>query len=102
MWSCGILAANGEAWMMKRFAERIFLACALVWLPATVLAQPFPSGSISLVVPLAPGDAADITARALGEEISRLLKAPVVVVNRPGAGGAVGTVAVVQARKDGQ
>src|SRR5678815_4555551 len=98
MWSCGILAANRETWIMKQFAERIFLVCALAWLPVTVQAQPFPSGAISLVVPLAPGDAADITARALGEEISKLLKAPVVVVNRPGAGGAVGTGAVVQAR----
>jgi len=41
------------------------------------------------VVPLAPGDAADIAARALGEEISRLLKTPVLAINRPGAGGAV-------------
>ncbi len=65
------------------------------------MAQPFPTGPISLVVPLAPGDAADIAARALGEEISRLLKTPVLSINRPGAGGAVGTNAVVQARKDG-
>ena len=53
------------------------------------------------MVPLAPGDAADIAARALGEEISRLLKTPVLSINRPGAGGAVGTNSVVQARKDG-
>jgi len=87
---------------MKRFTERIsFLACALLWLAATAQAQPFPTGPISLVVPLAPGDAADIAARALGEEISRLLKTPVLSINRPGAGGAVGTNAVVQARKDG-
>ena len=86
---------------MKRFAQRIFLACALIGLPATAQAQPFPTGPISLVVPLAPGDAADIAARALGEEISRLLKTPVLSINRPGAGGAVGTNAVVQARKDG-
>jgi hypothetical protein len=54
------------------------------------------------VVPLAPGDAADIAARVLGEELSRLLKTPVLLINRPGAGGAVGTHSVVQARKDGQ
>jgi tripartite-type tricarboxylate transporter receptor subunit TctC len=53
------------------------------------------------VIPLAPGDAADIAARALGEEISRLLKTPVLPVNRPGAGGAVGASSVVLARKDG-
>jgi tripartite-type tricarboxylate transporter receptor subunit TctC len=86
---------------MKRCAPRIFLACALIWLPATAQAQPFPTGPINLVVPLAPGDAADIAARALGEEISRLLKTPVLSINRPGAGGAVGTNGVVQARKDG-
>lgn len=86
---------------MKRLAQRILLACALIWMPATAQAQPFPTGPISLVVPLAPGDAADIAARALGEEISRLLKTPVLSINRPGAGGAVGTSGVVQARKDG-
>ena len=86
---------------MKRLAQRIFLACALIWLPATAQVRPFPNGPISLVVPLAPGDAADIAARAMGEEISRLLNTSVVVLNRPGAGGAVGTISVVQARKDG-
>ncbi len=85
---------------MKGLAERVLLVCALVWLPATAQAQPFPTGPISLVVPLAPGDAADIAARALGEEISRLLKTPVILINRPGAGGAVGTNSVVRARKD--
>jgi len=87
---------------MNRLAKRILLACALVWLPATTQAQPFPGGPISLVVPLAPGDAADIAARALGEEISRLLKTPVLSINRPGAGGAIGANAVVRARKDGR
>jgi tripartite-type tricarboxylate transporter receptor subunit TctC len=86
---------------MKRFAERILLAGALVWVPASAQIQPFPTGPISLVVPLAPGDAADIAARALGDELSRLLKTPVLSINRPGAGGAVGTHSVVQARKDG-
>ena len=86
---------------MKRLAERIVLACALIWLQDSAHAQTFPTGPISLVVPLAPGDAADIAARALGDEISRLLKTPVLSINRPGAGGAVGTNAVVHARKDG-
>ena len=86
---------------MKRFVEPILLACVLVWMPATAQGQPFPTGPISLVVPLAPADAADIAARALGEEISKLLKTPVLSINRPGAGGAIGTNSVVQARKDG-
>jgi len=85
---------------MKRFRQWIYLACASMCLSAAGHAQSFPTGPITLVVPLAPGDAADIAARALGEEISRLLKTPVNSINRPGAGGAVGTNSVVQAKKD--
>ncbi len=86
---------------MKQCALRVVLAFALACLPAAAQAQPFPTSPISIVVPLAPGDAADITARALGDELSRLLKTPVLTVNRPGAGGALGANSVVQARKDG-
>ncbi len=87
---------------MKRAAHHVLIAVAFVCLPACALAQPFPSGPISVVVPLAPGDAADIAARVMGEEISRLMNTPVFAINRPGAGGAVGANSVVQARKDGQ
>ena len=87
---------------MTRLASRVLLAWILMWLPALAQAQAFPNGAITVVVPLAPGDAADIAARALSEEISRLLKTPVLSINRPGAGGAVGAHSVVQAKKDGQ
>jgi tripartite-type tricarboxylate transporter receptor subunit TctC len=87
---------------MKDIAQRVVLAVVLVGPAVYAQAQPFPSGPISVVVPLAPGDAADIAARVMGEEISRLLKTPVLAINRPGAGGAVGASSVVQARKDGQ
>lgn len=86
---------------MMRFAQRIALAFTLIGLPAASPAQQFPAGPVSVVIPLAPGDAADVTARVMGEELSRLLKTPVLPINRPGAGGAVGTNSVVQARKDG-
>jgi tripartite-type tricarboxylate transporter receptor subunit TctC len=87
---------------MNLSARRALLACMLVCLPIAGQAQSFPTGPITVVIPLAPGDAADIAARALGEEISRLLKTPVLALNRPGAGGAVGAQSVVQAKKDGQ
>lgn len=87
---------------MKRLAHHVLLALLLVCLPASASAQAFPSGPVNVVVPLAPGDAADIAARAMGEEISRRLSATVVAVNRPGAGGALAAASVVQARKDGQ
>jgi len=68
----------------------------------TALAQTFPSGPISIVVPLAPGDAADISARTMAEVMAARLNVPVLLVNRPGAGGALGASTVVQAKKDGQ
>lgn len=87
---------------MRCVAGSIVLAVVLACLPASAQAQTFPAGPISIVVPLAPGDAADIAARAMGEEVSRLLNTPVLVVNRPGGGGTVGANSVVQAKKDGQ
>jgi tripartite-type tricarboxylate transporter receptor subunit TctC len=64
-------------------------------------AQGYPKGTINLVIPLAPGDAADSTARLVGEELSKALGVPVNAVNRPGAGGALGVNSVVSAGKDG-
>ena len=61
-----------------------------------VAAQPFPAGPIHVVVPLAPGDTADTTARVLSEEIARLLNTSLQAINRPGAGGALGAKGVVQ------
>jgi tripartite-type tricarboxylate transporter receptor subunit TctC len=91
-------AAHGAHHVSRRDVLALALACAPSW----AAAQAFPSGPINLVVPLAPGDAADMTARAMGEELSKLLNTPVVIANRPGAGGAVAAASVVQARKDGQ
>jgi tripartite-type tricarboxylate transporter receptor subunit TctC len=87
---------------MESVVRRLVLAVVLGSLAICARAQPFPAGPVSVVVPLAPGDAADVSARAMGEEISRLLNTPVLAVNRPGAGGAVGASAVVNAKKDGQ
>ena len=67
-------------------------AAALAAATGHVFAQGrYPERPITLVVPLAPGDAADIAARALAEELSKILKTPVLSINRPGAGGAIGT-----------
>lgn len=61
----------------------------------------FPGRPITLVIPLAPGDAADTASRAMGEELTRILRQPIVAVNRPGAGGVVAADSVVKAPKDG-
>jgi tripartite-type tricarboxylate transporter receptor subunit TctC len=78
------------------------LSIASLFLSAAYLhAQSYPNQAINLVVPLAPGDAADVASRTMGEELSKLLKVPIVVVNRPGGGMTIGTDSVVKAKKDG-
>jgi tripartite-type tricarboxylate transporter receptor subunit TctC len=64
-------------------------------------AQDYPKGPISLVIPLAPGDATDTSARSMAEELARELKVPIVPINRPGGGGSIGTEFVVKAKPDG-
>jgi tripartite-type tricarboxylate transporter receptor subunit TctC len=78
-------------------------ACAALFLAAAtpIHAQDYPKGSVTLVIPLAPGDATDTSARALAEQLSRELKVAIVPVNRPGAGGALGTEMVVKSKPDG-
>ena len=69
--------------------------------PPLAVAQSYPSSPITLVIPLAPGDGTDIAGRTMAEELAKLLKVPVVPVNRPGAGMVIGTDSVVKAKKDG-
>ena len=64
-------------------------------------AQGYPNQTISLVIPLAPGDAGDVAGRTMADELSKLLKAPVVILNKPGGGLTIGTDSVVKAKKDG-
>ncbi|WP_431282993.1 Bug family tripartite tricarboxylate transporter substrate binding protein [Humitalea sp. 24SJ18S-53] len=71
-------------------------------LAAPALAQaPWPNRPIRFVVPVTPGGAADITARLIAQTLSDGLGAPVVVENRPGAGGTIGTAFVAQSPPDG-
>jgi tripartite-type tricarboxylate transporter receptor subunit TctC len=83
-----------------RLHRRALLATALA-APGLAQAQGFPLRPIKIVVPFPPGGAADITARLLGEQMAPLLGQPVVIENRPGAGGNIAGEAVARATPDG-
>jgi tripartite-type tricarboxylate transporter receptor subunit TctC len=76
--------------------------CALLCLaPAGVFAQEYPVKPIRIVVAYPPGGPNDISARAIGQELSQLLHQPVVVENRPGAAGDIGAQYVATSPPDG-
>ena len=63
--------------------------------------EPYPSKPITMIVHFPPGGVADIVGRPLAAQMEKSLKQPVVVVNRTGAGGAVGMASVAKAAPDG-
>jgi tripartite-type tricarboxylate transporter receptor subunit TctC len=63
--------------------------------------QTYPSRPINLIIPMAPGDALDITGRMMVEALAGILKATIVPMNKVGAGGAVGTDFVAKSKNDG-
>ncbi len=86
---------------------RVCAWLALVCCPMLLAGMPapaqdaFPSRPIQLVVPQAPGGVADLHARPLAQGMERMFRQPVVVINKPGAGGAMGTQFVASSRADG-
>jgi len=86
--------------MKSKFA--IVLAAILSLAAATAFGQPgFPSKPVTLVVPYPPGGSNDVFGRALARRLSDLWKVPVIVDNRPGAGGSIGAGIVSRAAPDG-
>ena len=89
------------------FRERrqfLHLAAGAAALPAVsrfARAQAYPTRPVRLIVPVAPGGGTDIAGRLMGQWLSERLGRPFVVENRPGAGGTIGTEAVVRAPADG-
>jgi tripartite-type tricarboxylate transporter receptor subunit TctC len=76
-------------------------ALSLLLLPATGSAQEFPTKPIKLIVPFPPGGPNDIIARVVGQRMSELTKQPVIIENRSGQAGVLGTDAVAKAAPDG-
>jgi tripartite-type tricarboxylate transporter receptor subunit TctC len=84
----------------RRLLAGLFLGLFLL-LPSAVPAQNFPAKPIKLIVPFPAGGPNDIIARVIGQRMSELSGQPVVIDNRGGQGGVLGTDAVSKAQPDG-
>src|SRR5438046_796252 len=84
---------------MKLFFRTV--ALALVFLSGVTQAQPYPNRPVRLIVPFPPGGSNDIVARMLATQLGEKLGQSVVIENKGGAGGVVGTDMVAKATPDG-
>jgi tripartite-type tricarboxylate transporter receptor subunit TctC len=84
---------------MKLLSQLCVFALAIV--ANGVYAQAWPTKQITIVVPFAPGGNIDIVGRTVGKELSQILKQPVIIENKPGAGGMVGATYVAKSKPDG-
>ena len=80
---------------------RPLLAAALLALQGSALAQQFPSKPVRVMVAFSPGGVTDVIARTVAGKLAELWGQPVVVENRPGAGGSIASVAVARSPADG-
>ncbi len=88
--------------MIRFLLARGLGVLALAMLPlGGALAKDWPTQPLTLVVPFGPGSSPDQVARIVGEKAASLLGQTVVVENRPGASGNIGTLAIAQAKPDG-
>lgn len=85
----------------RLFVRAAMLAAAFTVAGAAFAAEPYPSKPIKLVIPFPPGGPTDIMGRVVGKILGDRLKTTVVVENRPGAGGNLGTDAVAKSPPDG-
>jgi tripartite-type tricarboxylate transporter receptor subunit TctC len=79
----------------------ILLACVLVFVPSLARAQSWPTRPIHIIVSSGAGGTADILARVIGERLAAVLGVPVIIEDRPGAGGHLGAGSVARAEADG-
>jgi tripartite-type tricarboxylate transporter receptor subunit TctC len=85
---------------MKLLAS-LFLGLVLTVAASHAMAQAWPAKPIKWIVPFAPGGTTDILARTIGEKLAIALGQPVIIENKPGAGGGLGADFVAKAAPDG-
>ena len=85
----------------KMIAGAASLAAPFLWSGGARAAEPYPSKVITIVVPQAPGGANDVIGRALAQKLAVTFAGPVIVDNRQGAGGNLGTAYVARQPRDG-
>src|SRR6266704_1857584 len=88
----------GRAFM--KISRTLIASLLLLW-PALAAAQDFPNKPIKLIVPFPAGGPNDIIARVVGQRMSELTKQPIIIDNRGGQAGVLGTDAVAKSNPDG-
>src|SRR6185437_5594053 len=98
---CEARATEGPMKSMATMVAAAVFGIAALAPAARAADEPYPNRPVKLIVPYTPGTGIDILARTLGQKLSEEWKVPVVVENRPGASGAIGTEAVAKSAPDG-
>ena len=92
---------NHSAPRRRRALAVCLSVLAAVLLPHPAHTQPYPDRTITYIVPSSPGSSPDIVGRIMAEALGKILGAPVVVLNRSGAGGTIAAAAAAKAAPDG-
>ena len=90
---------------MTKITARLLVGLIILVFSTSIIcpsyAQTYPSQPIQMVITLAPGDTLDLTGRAIGAEMAKILNTPVLPVNKTGGAGMVGADFVAKGKKDG-
>lgn len=92
--------ATTHRWLAG-FAGVAAIACSSVFATASIAADAYPSRPITIVVPFGAGTSTDVFARLIAAHLARAFDSPVVIDNKPGAGGMIGSAAVARAQPNG-
>ena len=89
---------------LKRYVSIFFVVACVgcsIFINQLYAAEAYPQKPIEVIVPYPPGGPTDLGIRAITDQLSKVLKTPVIIINNPAGSGIVGTNEVVRAKKDG-